>query len=131
MLHRRQGVDDALKVIGGYVPGTLVHAARAMEMSHIFFGQIEHHLWQVFATHPPLRKRIRRIDPNWDGQYIERKPTVYEQQEPGLHNAEVGVGRAALVAAAMAGALAENGADLDTCQQAANRVISSIRSIGR
>ena len=33
---------DALKVIGGYVPGTLVHAARANEMSHIFFGQIEY-----------------------------------------------------------------------------------------
>jgi Zn-dependent protease with chaperone function len=68
------GIGDALKVIGGYIPGTLVHAARAAEMSHIFFGQIEHHLWQVFATHPPLRERIRRIDADWDGQYIERKP---------------------------------------------------------
>ena len=102
-----EGIGDALKVIGGYLPGTLVHAARATEMSHIFFGQIEHHLWQVFATHPPLRNRIARVDPTWDGQYIERKPNVYgnEPSRPGY--GEVGVGRAALVAAAMAGALTE------------------------
>ena len=110
-----EGIGDALKVIGGYLPGTLVHAARATEMSHIFFGQIEHHLWQVFSTHPPLRNRIARVDPNWDGQYIDRKPNVYgnEPSRPGY--GEVGVGRAALVAAAMAGALTEqDSADEDT-----------------
>jgi Zn-dependent protease with chaperone function len=101
------GIGDALKVIGGYIPGTLVHAARAAEMSHIFFGQIEHHLWQVFATHPPLRERIRRIDADWDGQYIERKPRVYAEQPRRGGSGEVGVGRAALVAAAMAAAVDE------------------------
>jgi Zn-dependent protease with chaperone function len=101
------GIGDALKVIGGYIPGTLVHAARATEMSHIFFGQIEHRLWQVFATHPPLRERIARVDPQWNGLYIERKPAPYQWQpsRPGAA-AETGVGRAALVAAAMTGALA-------------------------
>jgi Zn-dependent protease with chaperone function len=101
------GIGDALKVIGGYIPGTLVHAARATEMSHIFFGQIEHRLWQVFATHPPLRQRIERVDPQWNGQYIERKPVHYPQQPSRPGSAEVGVGRAALVAAAIAGALAD------------------------
>jgi Zn-dependent protease with chaperone function len=100
------GIGDALKVIGGYIPGTLVHAARATEMSHIFFGQIKHRLWQVFATHPPLRERIRRVDPAWDGNYIERKPTRYLDASARAEAAAVGVGRAALVAAAMAGALA-------------------------
>jgi len=100
------GIGDALKVIAGYIPGTLVHAARATEMSHIFFAQIEHRLWQVFATHPPLRDRIMRVDPHWDGQYIKRKPAHYPEQSSSLDAAEVGVGRAALVAAAMAGALA-------------------------
>lgn len=109
-----EGIGDALKVIGGYLPGTLVHAARATEMSHIFFGQIEHHLWQVFATHPPLRKRIARVDKNWDGQYIERQANVYgkEPSRPGY--GQVGVGRAALVAAAMAGALSEQDSVEDT-----------------
>lgn len=100
------GIGDALKVIGGYIPGTLVHAARAAEMSHIFFGQIEHQLWQVFATHPPLEKRIARIDPRWNGTFIERKVQHYKEQPSRPGAAEVGVGRAALVAAAMAAATA-------------------------
>lgn len=70
------GVAAALKVIGGYVPGTVVVAGRAQELSHIFFGQIAQSLTQVFATHPPLEERIRRIDPAWDGQY----PRVTREQ---------------------------------------------------
>jgi len=103
-----ESIGDALKVIGGYIPGTLVHAARATEMSHIFFGQITHRLWHVFATHPPLQERIRRVDPRWDGHYIQRRPEHYDWQQTRPGAAEVGVGRAALVAAAMAGAPAED-----------------------
>ena len=98
------GIGDALKVIGGYIPGTLVHAARANEMSHIFFGQIQHSLWQVFATHPPLESRILRIDPRWNGEYIKRKVRHYDDTPSRPGSGEVGVGRAALVAAAMASA---------------------------
>ncbi|MFT6367575.1 MAG: Zn-dependent protease with chaperone function [Halioglobus sp.] len=94
-----EGIGDALRVIGGYLPGTLVHSARAAEMSHIFFGQIEHHLWQMFATHPPLEDRIRRIDPRWDGQFITRKPKAFHEKPPPV---EAGVGRAEIVAAALA-----------------------------
>ena len=101
------GIGDALKVIGGYRPGTLVHAARASEMSHIFFGQIEHSLWQAFATHPPLHKRIERVNPQWDGRYIERETVRYAQQPSESTAAEAGVGRSALVAAAIVGALAD------------------------
>jgi len=96
------GIADALKVIGGYVPGTLVHAARAAEMSHIFFGEVEHRLWQVFATHPPLAQRIRRVDPDWDGEFIRRRVEHYEHRPGRPHPADIGVGRAALVAAALA-----------------------------
>jgi Zn-dependent protease with chaperone function len=99
------GIGDALKVIGGYIPGTLVHAARAQEMSHIFFGEIEHRLWNVFATHPPLGKRIRRVDPGWNGEYIQREMRQYGRTDRP-QEADVGVGRAALVAAAFAAAAA-------------------------
>ncbi|NND68969.1 MAG: M48 family metallopeptidase [Halioglobus sp.] len=109
------GIGDALKVIGGYIPGTLVHAARAIEMSHIFFGEIEHRLWQVFATHPPLDKRIRRVDPSWNGKFIERKPKHYARTPTKQGDGEVGVGRAAIVAAAAATAavVGEDGAAPD------------------
>ncbi|MEH6584231.1 MAG: M48 family metallopeptidase, partial [Halioglobus sp.] len=99
-----EGIGDALRVIGGYLPGTLVHAARAAEMSHIFFGQIEHSLWQLFATHPPLDERIRRIDPRWDGSYLTREVEHFHEKPIP---ADVGVGRAAVVAAALAVGLDE------------------------
>ncbi|MEM6583274.1 MAG: M48 family metallopeptidase [Pseudomonadota bacterium] len=97
------GIGDALKVIGGYVPGTLVQAARASEVSHIFFGEIEHRLWSMFATHPPLGKRIRRVDPSWNGEFIQRQVEHYESSpaDPATA-AEAGRERAALVAAAVA-----------------------------
>ncbi len=91
-----EGIADALKVIGGYVPGTLVHAARAVEMSHIFFGQVQHSLWQMFATHPPIEDRIRRLDPRWDGVVIERKIKHF-----GPRTEQHGAGRAAIVTAAI------------------------------
>ncbi|MDO8862688.1 M48 family metallopeptidase [Haliea sp. E1-2-M8] len=109
------GIADALKVIGGYLPGSLVHAARADEMSHIFFGQIRHQLWQLFATHPPLPQRIRRLDPQWDGQYLERQVVHYPEHPARPGAGEVGVGRAALVTAALAvtGLAREATADAD------------------
>ena len=71
-----EGIASALKVIGGYTPGTLVHTARAEELSHLFFGQVRHRLWSLFATHPPLETRIRRLDPSWDGAFLTRPSTV-------------------------------------------------------
>jgi Zn-dependent protease with chaperone function len=98
----KEGIADALKVIGGYIPGTLVHTGRATEMAHIFFGQIEHQLWHLFPTHPPLDERIRRVDSSWNGQYIERKPVHRPNPRIDSQSADVGVGRAAIVAAAAA-----------------------------
>ncbi len=97
------GIANALKVIGGFVPGSLVHAARAGELGHLFFGEVRHSLWDGFATHPPLEQRIRRLEPNWNGEFISRREVREVPMTPG--NVEAGVGRAALVAAAAAAAL--------------------------
>ncbi|MEM9314649.1 MAG: M48 family metallopeptidase [Pseudomonadota bacterium] len=97
------GIANALKVIGGFVPGSLVHAARAGELGHLFFGEVRHSLWDGFATHPPLERRIRRLEPSWDGEFISRREVREVPLTPG--NVEAGVGRAALVAAAAAAAL--------------------------
>ncbi len=111
------GIGNALKVIGGYTPGTLVHSARAEELSHLFFGQVKHRLWLAFATHPPLPDRIRRIDPHWDGHYIAREPD-HAQLEPGRF-AEAGQDRARRVMAA-AGAATLAAVDLATQSPAIN-----------
>jgi hypothetical protein len=96
------GIADALKVIGGFLPGTFVHAARAPEMSHIFFGEVRHHLFNGFATHPPLEQRIRRLDARWDGAFVKREEVRYGAEPLTENAAQAGVGRAALVAAALA-----------------------------
>ncbi|MED5315887.1 MAG: M48 family metalloprotease, partial [Pseudomonadota bacterium] len=69
-----EGIGDALKIIGGHESGTLVEAGRATEMSHLFFGQVQHRLWSGFATHPPIEERINRIDPDWDGIFLSAPP---------------------------------------------------------
>lgn len=73
-----EGIGDALKIIGGHSSGTFVETARAEEMSHLFFGQVKHRLWSGFATHPPIEKRIERIDPQWDGQFLAASTTLID-----------------------------------------------------
>ncbi|MEQ8514894.1 MAG: M48 family metallopeptidase [Chromatocurvus sp.] len=105
-----EGIGNALKVIGGYLPGTLVHAARAPEMSHMFFGEVTHRLFQPFSTHPPLPARIRRIEPAWDGEYIQRQVRHYANTPLGRDSIEQSENPTMVLAAAMAaGVLRESG----------------------
>jgi Zn-dependent protease with chaperone function len=107
------GVADALKVIGGHIPGTTIVEVRANELSHIFFGQIGSGLLQVFATHPPLPERIRRIEPGWDGEYIRQersshyKGTALDQQRRASERQQAATAAAAIIAGAVLGADAE------------------------
>jgi len=70
------GIAGALKRIGSAVKGSLLKHPNASEMSHLYFGQ---GVWEGFsglmATHPPLEKRIIRLDPAWDGTYPETPAT--------------------------------------------------------
>ena len=77
-----EGIAGALKKIGGYESGSTVTADRAEEASHLFFGNA---LGEGFfssgwlSTHPPLPKRIERIDPSFDGKF----PTVSTEEDGG------------------------------------------------
>lgn len=70
------GIAGALKRIGGAVVGSRVKHPRASEVSHMYFSQ---GVWEGFtglmATHPPLAKRIARLDPQWDGKFPDVPPT--------------------------------------------------------
>ena len=66
------GIADALKVIGGYKPGSEIVSSQRSEVSHLFFSQAISSLSGMFATHPPVMDRILRIDPDWDGNYLYR-----------------------------------------------------------
>jgi Zn-dependent protease with chaperone function len=60
------GIAGALKQIGGYESGSILASPNAPEASHLFFSQgLRSGFQMLFATHPPLEERIRRLDPNW------------------------------------------------------------------
>jgi len=64
------GIAGALKRIGGLEFGSKVENPGAPEVSHAFFAQgISGFMQALAATHPPLAKRILRIDPHWDGKF--------------------------------------------------------------
>lgn len=69
-----EGIAGALKKIGGFVKGSGVQHPNAPEASHMFFGRATAGFSALFATHPPLQERIRRIDPSWDGEFPSTVP---------------------------------------------------------
>jgi len=60
------GIAGALKRIGAALFGSRLTNPRAAEASHMYFAE---GISGMFATHPPLKERIRRIDPQWDGKF--------------------------------------------------------------
>jgi len=79
-----EGIANALKKIGGAVPGSALLAASVDEYSHAYFALGDTNLSLFsFSTHPPLKERIFRIQPIWDGKYIfdERKPVANSNED--------------------------------------------------
>ena len=58
------GIAGALKIIGGFSKGSRIESSNAHEASHLFFSTA---IQSLFATHPPLDERIRRIDSEYSG----------------------------------------------------------------
>lgn len=64
-----QGLAGALKKIG--LAGSTIQNASSEEVSHFFFanGMKPGLIRRLWATHPPLEERIRRLDPSFDGDF--------------------------------------------------------------
>ena len=67
------GISGALKKIGGFPEGSALRAPRSTEARHMMFGESASGFFSrlFFATHPPLKARIRAIEPDWDGGFAE------------------------------------------------------------
>lgn len=103
------GIAGALKRIGGLEFGSKVENPGAGEVSHAFFAQgISGFMEWLSATHPPLKERILRIDPQWDGKYDYSDRAEPVQDEKPRSKSEAASRRtfARNVAAVAAGAAA-------------------------
>ncbi len=66
-----EGIAGALKKIGGSSHGSQLQNEHAAEFSHMYFGQGVKSFFTLMATHPPLEDRIKRIQPNWNGEFSQ------------------------------------------------------------
>ncbi len=66
------GIRDALRRIGGASNRARVQHPRAQEAGHMFFGEAlaSSSFGGSLASHPPLKARIKRVDPSWDGSML-------------------------------------------------------------
>lgn len=81
-----EGIAGALKVIA--LEGSLMHHPKSAEAAHLFFGKAQRYqFFSLFATHPPVDERIRRIEPRWDGQYLAAQTRHAAEQEWQVQNA--------------------------------------------
>lgn len=66
-----EGLANALKKIGGFEGGTSVDGRGAQQTAHFFFAPVfnSSFMLSLFRTHPPLIKRIKAIDPSFDGVF--------------------------------------------------------------
>ncbi len=71
-----RGLSGALIKIGSLLHGSRIHSPHAQEICHMFIGSA---FRSAFATHPPLRDRIQRLEPEYRSriqQVLEKKPAV-------------------------------------------------------
>ena len=56
------GISGALRKIAGWNQGSIIKNPNVTEASHLFFGNGISGLSALFATHPPLEERVKRIE---------------------------------------------------------------------
>ncbi|MGA2279467.1 MAG: M48 family metalloprotease [Verrucomicrobiota bacterium] len=79
------GIGGALKKIGGLYKQGRLDTPYAETASHLYFANSAFEpLFNFQSTHPPLAKRVRAIDPAFDGQFPKVKalpPNQFERDQ--------------------------------------------------
>ena len=80
------GIANALKKIGGFKgKDQKINSPNAAEASHLFFSEFSASFWAgVFATHPPLPKRIARLDPQFNLELAAQMKELARQDREQL-----------------------------------------------
>jgi len=99
----KDSIAGALKKIGGPGAGSFIESPAAPQYSHAYFANGLGSFWQsLFATHPPLEKRIKAIDPGWDGKFVSPQA---RQQPVSAEAPDVASARAAAAELAVSTAI--------------------------
>lgn len=88
-----RAMAGVLKKIGAISQGSRLEHANAAQASHMFFAQgVNVLMTSLFATHPPLEERIRRVEPGWDGSYpaLSDVPRPQTRTSTGVSTDEFG-----------------------------------------
>ena len=86
-----EGIANALKKIGGAIPGSALLTASVDEYSHAYFAKGDTGALSLFSfsTHPPLKQRIFRIQPDWDGKYfLDKRKSLRDRELEQQQTAE-------------------------------------------
>lgn len=78
-----KGIAGALKRIGGYELAGYLANPNAKEIGHALFVSTQIIITSpILETHPSLENRIRRIEPNWNGEFRYRsKRKIYSNNK--------------------------------------------------
>ena len=86
------GLAGALKKIAGIPGGSLLDdRSEAEEVSHMLFGDGVG-FSGLFATHPPLLKRIQALDPSFRGEELERLKATWRSAPPNGMQEDLALG---------------------------------------
>lgn len=75
-----EALAGALKQIGARQHGSRLQHKNSSEAAHLFFGNAVSSWFSMMATHPPLEKRIKRLEPHWNGDYPEPQQAFAKPQ---------------------------------------------------
>jgi Zn-dependent protease with chaperone function len=82
------GIAGALKKIGALAEGSKLSSSNTEEVAHMLFGDGVGYS-ALFATHPPLKERILRLDPSFKGEELDAiaaawsQPVLVADEDPG------------------------------------------------
>ncbi|MBA2779241.1 M48 family metallopeptidase [Billgrantia kenyensis] len=105
-----EGLAGALKRVAAHAQGSELRSSRAEEFSHLYFSRGLPSLRGLTATHPPLDTRIRRLEPEWDGELPEprREGEAASQPAEPADEPPVQAARTAALAGVAASSAASN-----------------------
>jgi len=77
------GLASALKKVAGLAGGKRTAHAADLELQHLYFSSTGGFIEFLFSSHPPVRERIRRLDPAFDGIIPDVQPVGVIDDAPG------------------------------------------------